>query len=154
MQEFDEDYAEYPITSYVLYTPPEGKNRPKAYMPNEGPYQVQNKLGDIYTLENLLTGKLFDTHISALRPFNYDPLRVVPKEVAIQNAQEFHIERILAHRGNRNRKTQMEFLVRWLGYSEEYDTWEPYRGLQDTEQLIAYFNANKFKTLVKKKHKS
>ena len=48
MQEFDEDYAEYPITSYVLYTPPKGKTRPKAYMPNEGPYQVQNKLGDIY----------------------------------------------------------------------------------------------------------
>ena len=153
MQEYEGDFAEYPITSYVLYTPPEGKTRPKANMPNDGPFQVQNKLGDIYTLENLITGKLFDTHISALRPFNYDPLRVIPKEIATQNAQEFHIDRILAHKGNKNRRPQMQFLVRWLGYSEEYDTWEPYQGLRDTEQLIAYLNTHKLKKFIGKKHK-
>ena len=64
-------------------------------MTNDGPFQVQNRIGDIYTLENLLTGKLFDTHISALRPFNYDPVRVVPREVAMQNAQEFVIDDFL-----------------------------------------------------------
>ena len=122
MQEFDGDFAEYPITSYVLYTPPRGKERPKANMTNDGPFQIQNRIGDIYTLENLLTGKLFDTHISALRPFNYDPLRVIPKEVAMQNAQEFFIERILAHKGNKNRSSQMKFLIRWLGYTEEHDS--------------------------------
>ena len=68
-------------------------------MTNDGPLQVQNRIGDIYILKNLLTGKLFDTHISALRPLYYDPFRVIPREVAMQNAQEFFMERILAHKG-------------------------------------------------------
>ena len=153
MQEFDGDFAEYPITSYVLYTPPRGKERPKANMTNDGPFQIQNRIGDIYTLENLLTGKLFDTHISALRPFNYDPLRVIPREVAMHNAQEFIIDRILAHRGNKNRSSQMKFLVRWLGFTEEHDSWEPYKLLRDTEQLIRYLAENKLKKFINKKYK-
>ena len=105
------------------------------------------------SVENLITGKPFDTHISALRPFNYDPLRVIPKEIAIQNAQEFHIDRILLHRGDSNRRSTMEFLVRWLGYSEDEDTWEPYNNLRDTDQLINYLKENKLKKLIGVKHK-
>ena len=153
MQEHDSDYAEYPINSYVLYTPPEGKQREKSRMTHDGPLQVINRIGDIYTVQNLVSGKPFDTHISALRPFHFDPIRVNPKEVAIQNAQEFHIDRILSHRGDSNKRSSMEFMVRWLGYSEEYDTWEPYNNLRDTDQLITYLKDNKLKKLIGLKHK-
>ena len=97
---------------------------------------------------------MFDTHISALRPFNYDPLRVIPKEVAIQNAQEVYVDRILAHRGNKSRSSQMEFLDRWLlGFNKDDDSWEPYHSLKDTNKLLAYLRANKLKKIVSKKHK-
>eukprot|EP01032_Pedospumella_encystans_P000352 gene352-393_t len=35
------------------------------------------------------------------------------------------------------------FKVRWQGYTEEDDSWEPYKFLRDTEQLHAYLRANR-----------
>jgi hypothetical protein len=61
---------------------------------------------------------------------------------------KFVVESILNHRGDRNRRTQMEFLVRWSGYSVEYDTWEPCGNLRDTDQLIEYLQANRMKSLI------
>lgn len=153
MQEVNPNYTEYPINSYVLYTPPKGKRREKLRMTHDGPYQVLNKINDIYTIENLVTGKPFDCHITSLRPFIFDPLRVIPKEVAVQNNQEFFIEKILAHQGDPNRKPTMYFKVRWLGYSEDHDTWEPYYKLRDTEQLIEYLNSHRLRRLVLPKYK-
>lgn len=154
MQDKDPNYAEYPINSYVLYTPPIGKRRPKTEMKHDGPFQVVNRLGDIYTIKNLLDGKPFDTHISALRPFFYDPLRINPKDVAVANAREFYIDRILSHRGDINAKTKMEFLVRWLDYTEDDDSWEPFGNLRNTEQLITYMrNDPKLVDLIDPKHR-
>jgi hypothetical protein len=54
--------------------------------------------------------------------------------------REFVADFILDHRGDKNRRSQMEFLVRWQGYEVEYDTWKPYiyAILRDTDQLIEY----------------
>ena len=153
MQNHDLDYAEFPINSYVLYVPPIGKRRPKVNMTHDGPYQVVNRLGDIYTIQHLVIGKPFDTHISSLRPFFYDPLNVDPKDIAVANEGEFYIDKILDHRGDTNRRTSMEFLVRWLGYTEENDSWEPYSELRDTDQLLTYLRANRLVKLINSKHK-
>ena len=153
MQEFDPLYAEFPINSYVLYTPPLGKRRPKINMTHDGPFQVLNKIGDIYTIQHLVTGKPFDTHISNLRPFFFDPTNVDPKDIAVANEGEFYIDRIISHRGDTNRRSRMEFKVRWLGYTEDDDTWEPYSQLRDTEQLLTYLRANRLVKLINKKHK-
>jgi hypothetical protein len=154
MQEAEANsYSEYPINSYVLYSPPVGKKRNKVRMTHDGPFQVINKIGDIYTIENLVTGKPFDCHITSLRPFIFDPLRVNPKEVAVQNNQKFYIEKILAHRGNPKKRTTMEFQVRWLGYSSDHDSWEPYSNLRDTDQLIDYLKTHRLKSLIQHKHK-
>ena len=154
MQEKHPDYIEYPINSYVLYTPPIGKRRPKTEMKHDGPFLVVNRLGDIYTIQHQTTGKPFDTHVSALRPFFYDPLRINPKDVAIANAREFYIDRILLHRGDINKKTSMEFLVRWLGYTEDDDSWEPFGNLRDTDQLLTYLRSNpRLVKLIDPKHR-
>ena len=80
--------------------------------------------------------------MSSLRPFFYDPLRVIPKDIAIANAREFYIDRIISHRGDINKKSSMEFLVRWFGYTEDDDSWEPFGNLSDTDQLLAYLRSN------------
>ncbi len=57
----------------------------------------------IYIIEGLVSGKRITTHIHNLRPFIYDPIRTNPLTVAQHNEQEFIVESILGHRGNRNR---------------------------------------------------
>ena len=49
----------------------EHKLRPE----QSGPYQVMNRLNDIYSIQDLVSGKVIDTHVYQLRPFNYDPER-------------------------------------------------------------------------------
>jgi hypothetical protein len=63
-----------------------------------------NRLNDIYSIEDLVSGKVIDTHVHQLRPFNCDPDRTRPVDITRQTAQEFLIGDILAHRGDRNRR--------------------------------------------------
>jgi hypothetical protein len=114
---YDNNYTDYPINSYVLYTHPNGKEH-KLRLEHSGPYQVVNKIGDIYSIQDLVSSKVIDTHVHQLRPFNYDPDRTRPVDIARQTAQEFLIRDILAHRGDRNRRSTMEFLVKWEDFGD------------------------------------
>ncbi len=71
MSVYDDNYTDYPINSYVLYTHPNGKEH-KLRLEHSGPYQVMNRLNDIYSTQDLVSGKVIDTHVNQLRPFNYD----------------------------------------------------------------------------------
>jgi len=48
----------------------------------------------------------------------------------------FLVERIL--RSRMHRKTK-QYLIRWLGYSQEHDTWEP--AINVSKDLIDEFNS-------------
>lgn len=152
LSEFSSDFTEFPINSYVLFTHPEN-DRSKLRMKKKGPYQVVNFVGSKYTLQDLLTGKIFDTHISNLSPFNFDPTRVEPKEVAMHDEQEFFIDHIVSHRGDRTRRKTMEFLVKWRGYADDANTWEPYASLRDTDQLLEYLRTHRLKSLIPLRHR-
>jgi len=65
-----------------------------------------------YTIEDLVSGKHITTDIHNLWPFTYDPERTSPLTVAQHNEQEFVVESIISHRGNRNKRSTMEFKVR------------------------------------------
>jgi transposase InsO family protein len=153
MSEFDPQFTEYPINSYVLVDPPEG-NRAKLAMKKKGPYQVVGIKKSIYKLRDLLSGREFSLHISNLAPFNFDSTRTDPKVVAMQDAHEYEIERILSHRGDRYKRKDMTFLVRWKGFSQEHDTWEPYQGLKDTVQLLSYIEQKGWKNLLPRSKKT
>ena len=90
----------------------------------------------------LVSGKVIDTHVHQLRPFNYDPERTRPVDIARQIAQEFLIGDILAHRGDRNRRSTMEFLVRWEDFMGA-DLWGPYAGLRHAEKLHEHLRVHK-----------
>ena len=70
-----------------------------------------DKTDSIYTIEDLVPGKRMTTHIHNLRPFIYDLIRTNPLTVAQHNEQEFVVESILGHRGNRNRRPTLQFHV-------------------------------------------
>jgi len=130
----------------VLFTPPVGRSD-KLLPRHRGPYQVLVKSHSIYVIEDLVNGKRTSTHIHNLRPFNYDPARTSPLGIAQQNEQEFVVESINGHRGNRQRRSTMEFKVRWTGFGESCDSWEPYKALHDN------LRSNAMKTLIPSGHK-
>ena len=120
MVEYDPTVTEYPVHSYVLFTPPVGRSD-KLLPRHKGLFQVIEKTTSIYTIEDLVSSKRITTHIHNLRPFNYDPDRRSPLVVTQQNEQEFAVEAIIGHRGNRNRRSTMEFKVRWARFEASCD---------------------------------
>lgn len=91
----------------------------------------------IYTIEDLVNGKRTTTHIHNLRPFNFDPERTSPL-VAQQNEQEFVVESIQGHRGDRHKRSTMEFKVLWVGFGKSCDRWEPYKTLLLVDKLTRW----------------
>ncbi len=75
----------FPVNSYVLLKPPDGA-REKLQMPKAGPYIVVGISRDKYSIQDLLTHKITDTHVSNLCEF----------------------------RGKTQRHSNMGFLVSWV----------------------------------------
>ncbi len=61
----------FPVNSYVLLKPPDDALE-KLRMPKAGPYIVVKVSGDKYSIQDLLTHKVTDTHVSNLSEFRYD----------------------------------------------------------------------------------
>ena len=131
--ENDADVTDYPINSYVLYTPPMGRGN-KLLPRHRGPYQVRGRKQSIYFIEDL---------VHNLRPFLFSPGQVNPIEVAQQNEQEFMVRDIIAHRGDHHRRSSMEFLVRWTGYDASSNSWEPYKARMHVDKLHEYLREHK-----------
>jgi hypothetical protein len=146
--------TEFLINSYVLIQYPDsamGHKAPsKLHTPWRGPLRVVNFMGSTYTLQDLVTLKLEDVHVSRLKPFEYDADRVDPTEVALSDKQAFLIERVIAHRGNVQRKSSLEFKVKWQGYEDP--TWEPWKNLRNTDQLHQYLKSKKQLKAIIPKH--
>ena len=86
-----------------------------------------------YLLYDLISHVEKEYHVSDMKTFLFDPLRVDPLDVARHDYMEFYIETILEHHDDLQRKTSLEFLVNWLGYSDEHNSWTSYANLRDTE---------------------
>jgi hypothetical protein len=80
-------------------------------------------------------------HVSLLKPYRSDGrVQPPPPPIELENCLEFEVERILDHRQvkrGRNRTTRNEFLVKWLDYGPEHNTWEPESNLTNCGEILA-----------------
>jgi hypothetical protein len=78
-------------------------------------------------------------HASLLTPYNettsHGPNFQEPPPDLIDGQPEWEVEQVL---GARRRRNQLQYLVRWKGFSEAHDSWEPLSHI-NTEQLIEDF---------------
>ena len=96
-----------------------------------GPYKVLERVGQVsYKLELPASLRIHPTfHISRLRPYtdpsSFDSNRDVPPRPPpdiINDQPEFEVEKILDKRRHRGRT---QYLVKWVGYPDSDNTWEP-----------------------------
>jgi hypothetical protein len=151
-----DEYTEYPMNSYVLVKYPPSAMRNKApsklLTPWRGPLRVINSIGSKYTLQDLVTGKTEDVHVSLLKPFIYEEAHTDPATVALADKGMFWVERILRHRGNpRGPKGQLSFEVKWIGHPNP--TWEPWKNVIHNIKLHEYLSQNNLQMLIPLQHR-
>jgi hypothetical protein len=143
--------TEFPIGDYVLLHHP-GERPEKMKTQLQGPYKVVKSNKSSYTIENLVDKKHHTVHITNLRPYYFDPAVIDPAIIAMHDNQEFVIEKVLNHRGDKKLRSSMEFLIKWKGFDDEnQNSWEPWSGVRNTEKLHEYLNDNKMKSLINKR---
>jgi hypothetical protein len=149
----DRALANHSIGDYVLVKYPSssyGRGPPTKLLPFwKGPMRVERKEGDRYTLRDLVTGKENDYHVQLLKPFFYDERVTSPIEVAIQEHDQYLVDKISAHRqGERinGRPGGLECQVSWVGYRET--SWEPVANLKKLAAFHEYARTHNLKRYI------
>ena len=149
--------TEFPINSYVLVNHPQNnllnKGAPTKMHPNrKGPLRVVNFSGNKYVLQDLVTNKCEDYHVTLLSPFNYDPNEVNLKDIANKDYHLREIDKIVAHEGVASRRFDLRFLCSW---SDEPDvkTWLSYKELKNNAKMHEYLIANRLRSALPQRYK-
>lgn len=108
-----------------------------------GPFEVSERIGrNAYKLALPdKYGRLHHTfHVSLLEPYRRRQGYDTPEPQDIDGEEEWEVEQILDDVGLGSKR---KFYVRWKGFSEAYDTWEPERNLRHAREAIAEYYSRK-----------
>jgi hypothetical protein len=83
-------------------------------------------------------------HVQLLKKYRDNgKVQPPPPPIEIDDSLEYEVERVLGHRKvKRGKQIRKEFLVKWLGYEHEHNTWELEKHLTHCEDLLADYWAN------------
>ena len=126
---------------------------PNKLLPNlKGPMRVISKIGDKYKLESLIDGRDEEVHVSKIHPYHFDPTHTSPRDAALRDVLTlFDVEEVLDHRGDKKKRKELEFHVKFLGWGAEHNLWLPYSELRDNRALHTYLLNNRMRSLVPNK---
>ena len=111
-----------------------------------GPFTVLECIGEVaYRLDLPGTMRCHTVfHISLLKVYKPSGRVQPPPPLLFEDGQlEFEVQRILDHRTRQVRPNGAgritEYLIRWAGYSADYDSWEPQTNLSNCQDLVAAY---------------
>ena len=145
---------------YVIYSQPNffrntDARQDKLSPHYKGPYQIVTVTSQQVHVRNLLNNKIIVCHPAHIHPFVVDPNRVNHNDIAQQAATEYVVEKVLKINGVINPRTRrfyknnsLECLIRWAGYDESEDSWEPYKELRYNDQFIEYCQQHNLQYLI------
>ena len=139
----------YTAGEYVLLVPTEmlrSKLKPKY----DGPFRVIKVISKFsYEVQSLVDpGRVLRIHPERMIPFMPGDRSIEElTDLAAYDAGETLVDRVVEHNPKENiTKKNARFRVRWSGYDESGDTWEPLKNLSDAngtnEHLLEYINAH------------
>ena len=113
-----------------------------------GPFTISRKINQVaYELDLPPCMKIHNVfHVSLLNAYRSDgSVHPPPPPTLVDGELEYEVERILLHRDKhpvRGYKIKREFLIKWLGYGPEYNTWEPEANLKNCPELLSEYWAS------------
>ncbi|KAJ9510585.1 hypothetical protein QJQ45_027430, partial [Haematococcus lacustris] len=115
--------------------------RARKFLPRYvGPFKVTGKLGEAaYRLELPPTmSRLHPVfHVSLLKKYTGSQgFHPPPVMEWLEDAPHYEVHSLLSHRQVRFKK-RMEYLVKWTGYDDTYNTWEPEAMLAGAPQILS-----------------
>jgi hypothetical protein len=118
-----------------------------------GPFEIVQKIGSsAYKLKLPKTMRVHPVfHVSRLRPYEVDKIAErkpmpVPDPVMIDGEPEWEVQEILDSRiktlgKGKNKKTLLEYKVRWKGYPIEEATWQPEEDLDNAPEVMKEYHS-------------
>ena len=82
-------------------------------------------------------------HVSNLQPYRSDG-RVQPPPVPLEvsGELEYEVEQVLLHRDTKRcRLYYREYMIKWLGFGPEHNSWEPESSMKCDQLIDEYWQA-------------
>src|ERR1700731_2177777 len=104
-----------------------------------GPYPIKEKVSSMaYRLKLPQMVRLHPTfHVALLAPYIGDERNARPPPMEVEGDEEYGVEKILD--GWLWRK-QKQYLMKWQGYPDSENTWEPATGLKHAPEAVSLFH--------------
>jgi hypothetical protein len=134
---------------HLQTTHPSVKMRPKRF----GPFRITEIIGKTtYRLDLPSQWKIHNAfHANLLLPYQETPEHgrnfTEPPPELIEGQEEWEVEQILDKRVHRCKE---QYLIKWRGYSDAHNSWEPKENIQAPELILAFKNQEGCKAHQKK----
>ena len=150
------ELTEFTEGDYVLVSYPRsrlGSTKPDKLLSEwRGPLQVIRRDGNSYDLRDIITMKEETKDVHFLKLYHYDPSITDPKVEAMKDHPDlWNVERVLSHTGDFKRKNEVEFLVKWEGYADKFNSKVSWHELRNNELMHNYLKSINRSSLIPKR---